>query len=191
MVFFFSSRRRHTRYWRDWSSDVCSSDLRRLMNSFDGDGHDIAFSTQSSIYRARGIPSYHFLYDIADLFQYPRLSTSGFKPSNPKRWYYFALRWEQAILTRGLHPDHFFALGGMVLDDLKRLGYQNSSLIFPPCRMDFHPAKKIKRVVQATRLVPQKRLELFFQIAERLPQYDFLIVGRDNPILQRFNPGYA
>src|SRR3712207_1359172 len=24
---FFSSRRRHTRYWRDWSSDVCSSDL--------------------------------------------------------------------------------------------------------------------------------------------------------------------
>src|SRR3712207_7375878 len=28
-VFFFSSRRRHTRYWRDWSSDVCSSDLRR------------------------------------------------------------------------------------------------------------------------------------------------------------------
>src|SRR5947209_14033305 len=27
--FFFSSRRRHTRYWRDWSSDVCSSDLRR------------------------------------------------------------------------------------------------------------------------------------------------------------------
>src|SRR5947209_3732556 len=22
-----TSRRRHTRYWRDWSSDVCSSDL--------------------------------------------------------------------------------------------------------------------------------------------------------------------
>src|SRR3712207_4541581 len=28
-LFFFSSRRRHTRYWRDWSSDVCSSDLYR------------------------------------------------------------------------------------------------------------------------------------------------------------------
>src|SRR3712207_8669649 len=25
--FFFSSRARHTRYWRVWSSDVCSSDL--------------------------------------------------------------------------------------------------------------------------------------------------------------------
>src|SRR5206468_6720895 len=28
--FFFSSRRRHTRSDRDWSSDVCSSDLSRL-----------------------------------------------------------------------------------------------------------------------------------------------------------------
>src|SRR5690606_39615622 len=27
--FFFSSRRRHTRFSRDWSSDVCSSDLTR------------------------------------------------------------------------------------------------------------------------------------------------------------------
>src|SRR5207249_9968281 len=30
LLFFFSSRRRHTRSKRDWSSDVCSSDLDRL-----------------------------------------------------------------------------------------------------------------------------------------------------------------
>src|SRR5688572_33505478 len=29
-MFFFSSRRRHTRFDCDWSSDVCSSDLLRL-----------------------------------------------------------------------------------------------------------------------------------------------------------------
>src|SRR5690606_41025723 len=29
-LFFFSSRRRHTRFSRDWSSDVCSSDLGAL-----------------------------------------------------------------------------------------------------------------------------------------------------------------
>src|SRR5437763_14835500 len=29
-LFFFSSRRRHTRYIGDWSSDVCSSDLLLL-----------------------------------------------------------------------------------------------------------------------------------------------------------------
>src|SRR5690554_7479611 len=31
LLFFFSSRRRHTRCGRDWSSDVCSSDLVRLV----------------------------------------------------------------------------------------------------------------------------------------------------------------
>src|SRR5437870_13378406 len=31
-VFFFSSRRRHTRWPRDWSSDVCSSDLRMAIS---------------------------------------------------------------------------------------------------------------------------------------------------------------
>src|SRR3712207_2527073 len=36
--FFFSSRRRHTRYWRDWSSDVCSSDLIALEGGQAGDG---------------------------------------------------------------------------------------------------------------------------------------------------------
>src|SRR5204863_6988271 len=36
--FFFSSRRRHTRSLRDWSSDVCSSDLMRPI--FTGPPHD-------------------------------------------------------------------------------------------------------------------------------------------------------
>src|SRR5690606_39723207 len=36
-LFFFSSRRRHTRFSRDWSSDVCSSDLTRegMCKAFD------------------------------------------------------------------------------------------------------------------------------------------------------------
>src|SRR5690606_39712727 len=31
--FFFSSRRRHTRFSRDWSSDVCSSDLTAIASA--------------------------------------------------------------------------------------------------------------------------------------------------------------
>src|SRR5439155_4399923 len=34
--FFFSSRRRHTRWPRDWSSDVCSSDLPHRGHRRDG-----------------------------------------------------------------------------------------------------------------------------------------------------------
>src|SRR5690606_40992551 len=33
--FFFSSRRRHTRFSRDWSSDVCSSDLAFVVTDTD------------------------------------------------------------------------------------------------------------------------------------------------------------
>src|SRR2546429_8304550 len=36
--FFFSSRRRHTRCSRDWSSDVCSSDLHAVLESGEGQG---------------------------------------------------------------------------------------------------------------------------------------------------------
>src|SRR5690606_23566992 len=32
ILFFFSSRRRHTRFSRDWSSDVCSSDLYLIID---------------------------------------------------------------------------------------------------------------------------------------------------------------
>src|SRR5437868_8104708 len=38
--FFFSSRRRHTRSKRDWSSDVCSSDLVRGSSGGAGGGND-------------------------------------------------------------------------------------------------------------------------------------------------------
>src|SRR6266511_5870169 len=56
--FFFSSRRRHTRFSRDWSSDVCSSDLRWAISKADRrhvdegshgeDGHLDAASAQNA-----------------------------------------------------------------------------------------------------------------------------------------------
>src|SRR5260370_40269295 len=36
VFFFFSSRRRHTRFKCDWSSDVCSSDLSSEVDGGDG-----------------------------------------------------------------------------------------------------------------------------------------------------------
>src|SRR6266576_4012200 len=41
LFFFFSSRRRHTRSLRDWSSDVCSSDLIGQAQSLSGRHADV------------------------------------------------------------------------------------------------------------------------------------------------------
>src|SRR5699024_11966723 len=59
--FFFSSRRRHTRSKRDWSSDVCSSDLRsggfvvnlKWGSNVDGDAgwSDRPYRSPGGIYR--------------------------------------------------------------------------------------------------------------------------------------------
>src|SRR5256884_2560572 len=41
VFFFFSSRRRHTRCSRDWSSDVCSSDLTTLRDGEQAPGNSV------------------------------------------------------------------------------------------------------------------------------------------------------
>src|SRR5712692_455886 len=51
VVFFFSSRRRHTRWNCDWSSDVCSSDLSIFR-----------FEGQASVFAAKDGPCYRCLY---------------------------------------------------------------------------------------------------------------------------------
>src|SRR3712207_6920456 len=62
MIFFFSSRRRHTRYWRDWSSDVCSSDLvppefSLTTESIDDQRHVVAVSGEIDLFTAPELKS--------------------------------------------------------------------------------------------------------------------------------------
>src|SRR6266508_5128897 len=61
VCFFFSSRRRHTRWPRDWSSDVCSSDLR---------AHSIRFAREGVMQRARA----YGLRELAPAFASTRAS---------------------------------------------------------------------------------------------------------------------
>src|SRR6266567_6830790 len=53
LFFFFSSRRRHTRFDCDWSSDVCSSDLRygELLDEVGDAGHPIVRDLQALLER--------------------------------------------------------------------------------------------------------------------------------------------
>src|SRR2546429_4975021 len=64
-VFFFSSRRRHTRCSRDWSSDVCSSDLDCLLPTiaYYGGAAEIAYFAQTAeVYRVLGRPATPILH---------------------------------------------------------------------------------------------------------------------------------
>src|SRR5437762_8744575 len=54
-VFFFSSRRRHTRYIGDWSSDVCSSDLEGLGSGIET-SLDVQFTVKLHKGKRLGIP---------------------------------------------------------------------------------------------------------------------------------------
>src|SRR5699024_11108138 len=55
--FFFSSRRRHTRSKRDWSSDVCSSDLL-LSPLFHSTSHPIWVQVVSTICNSPDVSRY-------------------------------------------------------------------------------------------------------------------------------------
>src|ERR1035437_6426357 len=65
--FFFSSRRRHTRYWRGWSSDVCSSDLGLIVAQALGLGAQPPNSAVDQLPRANRIHA----NGLSDLVQVP------------------------------------------------------------------------------------------------------------------------
>src|SRR5690606_40014881 len=70
--FFFSSRRRHTRFSRDWSSDVCSSDLHgvkpivSLLRKLTGKSVNSSVRPQSLKRLIKFIHSNNTLTDIRD-----------------------------------------------------------------------------------------------------------------------------
>src|SRR4249919_1791983 len=62
--FFFSSRRRHTRFSRDWSSDVCSSDLEHVMTTRKG---ELSVKVREHVLLSkalRPLPKWHGLSDV-------------------------------------------------------------------------------------------------------------------------------
>jgi len=162
---------------------------------------DVLFSTQSSVFLLPGIPSYHFLYNVTDLFAFPTsLSADAIKAyvGNAKglsfRWkaYYWLLARTCDLLVGKPDPELFFALSHQVETDLIERGFRNVEMIYPPGRLDvFKPLLKKKQVVTACRVVPPKRLEDFFEIARRLPDYHFILVGRDSPDLKDLYRGYS
>src|SRR6266436_9040267 len=86
LFFFFSSRRRHTRCSRDWSSDVCSSDLRHVAVIMDGNGRWAAQRGQPRIAGHRaGVEAVRAAVDTGARLGLGALTLYAFSTENWKR----------------------------------------------------------------------------------------------------------
>lgn len=169
-----------------------ASYVKRFERMFKNSDAQVVFSTQSSPFIVRP-RMFHFVYDAGDILSYP----AGLGPLRYSSSVYGSKRLYDRVLNRILwrnrsrDRDWFFALGSNVLKDLESKGYGNSSMALPPCRIDFRPRlPKKKQIVQAARIVPNKNLERYFAIAARLPDYQFLLIGRNDPSLRRTSKEY-
>src|SRR5207249_6984600 len=111
-LFFFSSRRRHTRSKRDWSSDVCSSDLVGEAWAFFATLVGVAASVGTMVAA---------MYEVANLRQNPPLVAAS--PANPLGIMTFALTgvWflvANLLLWRTRTPRVLVLLGFVAAADL-------------------------------------------------------------------------
>ncbi len=124
-------------------------------------------------------PLFRFIYELdqlKDFWEYYH---------NPLRSVY------RALYARDRPATTFLAVSSSLMGQLKREGHPNTELAYPSYGMGFRPGAKKNQVVQVTFLAPQKRIEDFIEIARRLPEYKFCLVGRDTERMNRIYRGYA
>jgi glycosyltransferase involved in cell wall biosynthesis len=143
--------------------------------------HDIIFHTQTATFLG---PSerrtFNIFYDPTDI----TIKTA----SGWKKPYYGLVR---KLLVSNILDAINIPLSKSLEDYLEQAGYPHTSYVYPPCDMSFRPREKRKQVIQVTRIVPGKRLDLFIEIARRLRQYHFLLVGSLSEAQSKLHPGYA
>src|SRR2546430_14011701 len=105
-LFFFSSRRRHTRFDCDWSSDVCSSDLTEYQANLLAQGHADAFHLNQykileRIGRGRMAGAFKAVHSLGQV-----VAIKVLPPSPAKSPQILARFWREARLSLRLkHPN--------------------------------------------------------------------------------------
>ncbi len=164
----------------------------RLLNSIKiPDNCDFVFSTQSMLYFKPDLFNFCVAYDLADFFYAHRIGSTMTKSVLKSIYYYPLQRLYKHYAIRMSEKENFFIpLSRAIEQSMNTLHYPHSRFVFPPCDMSFRLLPKEKYAVNTSRLVPSKRLEDFIEIARRLPQYKFVIVGKMSKTEEDLFPNY-
>jgi len=165
-------------------------DIRKAESYFQEIAPDVTFCTQSSLFH---VPSrlYHFIYHGTDLFQYSASYVSSSFPRQKLPQGYITMKrglnnfLRKILQIKPPRPNWYFALSPSILERLRNNGHKNSSLIFQPSTQ-FLPRQKKNQVILVTRLIPEKRVEIFLEAARRLPEYRFILLARTKPGLEAY-----
>ncbi len=164
----------------------------RLLNSIKiPENCEFVFSTQSMLYFKPNLFNFCIAYDLADFFYAHQLNSIS-KKSMLKPPYYYPLRklYGRYAIRMSDKENYFIPLSLAIEQSIDALHYPHSPSVFPPCEMSFRIGPKEKYVVNTSRLVPSKRLEDFVEVARRLPQYKFIIVGKMSKTESSLFPDY-
>jgi len=144
---------------------------------------DIAFSTQSVIYYVPNVKTFQMVYDMADLFEI--VPDGGPLSSVWKKPYYKLLR--RTLDPENMGNRYFVPLSHSLEQRLKKIGLPHSQVVFPPCDMIFKARSKTKQVCLVTRIAPQKNVEEFMRIAQKVQGYEFILVGAESQKGSRYS----
>src|SRR5690606_24676875 len=154
---FFSSRRRHTRFSRDWSSDVCSSDLKYVKNQF--------------VLRDTLNRKFNVMYMLTpNPFKSLRLEVLGKTNSASFVGGELNVNWRHRnflkgaeLFTASVYTSTDFQLGKENTNNIYRLG-GNVSLVWPRLVAPFHFSS-------SSGFVPKTRLRLGYEYHQRSDSY--------------------
>lgn len=142
----------------------------------------LVFNTQSSLFLTKNPRgrTFNVFYDPSDLLVMDPKTVSPLI-SSYKVPYYWIMRHFIYNPAKVVRDSMSIPLSKQLEEKLEELKTRHSEYLYPPAELCFRPKLKKKQVVQATRIVPHKRLELFMRIAKDLPEYRFILAGAENP----------
>jgi len=102
----------------------------------------------------------------------------------PRLWEMYYLPARVFYHSRVSHIDRLLAVSDFTRHIVKEKWGRDSTILYPPCPVDLYDNLNLPKenlVITVGRMAPEKRMELFSEIAWRLPDVKFVIIGSIAP----------